>query len=173
MPKLRLIEHKGIRFLTATYIILKDYATPKDKVIVDLIRISMKSCVRHYHALPPQLDLLATQWGVDLDDLPEVDDLGSLRSERVRSHRQKELDEQLRTQVRDARKQPVGNQEAGPSGSGSSSRTSRGKTSNPYPDQSEELERMTRQAKGEKTKCRKTEGALSKIEEDYRMLQKQ
>jgi hypothetical protein len=101
-----------------------------------------------------------------------VDDLGSLRSERVRSRRQKELDEQLQTQVRDARRRQVSDQEAGPSGSGSSSRTSRGKTSNPNPDQSEELERMTRQAKEEVTKRRKTEGALSKIEEDYCLLKK-
>jgi hypothetical protein len=56
MPKLRLIEHKRMGFLKGIYRIFKDSVTPKDKVNVDIICISMKSWVRHYHALLPQLD---------------------------------------------------------------------------------------------------------------------
>jgi hypothetical protein len=156
VPKLIRIAHKRMGFLKATYRIFKDSATTIEQPNIDLIKTYMKACVRHYHALLPQLDLLAAQWGVDDDDDLGLDDFGSLRSEGVRTRRQTSLDEQLRIQVQEARKRQVGNLEKSrtpPQGASSSNSTKiflQGKTSNSNP--SEELQRMTRQAKDEVSK---------------------
>jgi hypothetical protein len=153
VPKLGQIAHKRMGFLKETYRIFKDSATAIEQPNINLIKTYMKKCVRHYHALLPQLDLLATQWGVDEDDNLGLDDLGSLRLEGVRTRRQTGLDEQLRIQVREARKRQVGNldqsrtQPQGASSSNSTKVFSQGKTSNSNP--SEVLQRMTRQAKNE------------------------
>jgi hypothetical protein len=77
----------------------------------------------------------------------------------------------------EARKRRVGNLEQSktpPQGASSSNSTKvflQGKTSNSNP--SEEMQRMTRQAKDEVSKRRLTEERLSRIEEDYRNLQRQ
>jgi hypothetical protein len=169
VPKLRRIAHKRMGFLKATYRIFKDSSTTIEQPNIDLIKTYMKACVRHYHALLPQLDLLAAQWGVD--------DLGSLRSQGVWTRRQTSLDKQLRIQVQEAKKRQVGTLEKsrtprqGASSSNSTKVFSHGKTSNSNP--SEELQRMTRQAKDEVAKRRLTEERLSRIEEDYRNLQRQ
>jgi hypothetical protein len=171
IPKLRRIAHKRMGFLKATYRIFKDSSTTIEQTNIDLIKTYMKACVRHYHALLPQLDLLAAQWGVDDDDDLGRDDLGSLRSEGVRTRRQTTLDKQLRIQLQEARKQQIGILEKSrtpPQGASSSNSTKvflQGKTSNSNP--SEELQRMTRQAKDEVVKRRLTEERLSRIEEDY------
>jgi hypothetical protein len=175
--KLRKIAHKRMGFLKATYRIFKDSSATIEQPNIDLIKTYMKVCVRHYHALLPQLDLLAAQWGVDDNDDLGRDDLGSLRSEGVRTRRQTTLDEQLRVQVQEARKRQVGAIEKSrtpPQGASSSNSTKvllQGKTSNSNP--SEELQRMTRQAKDEVAKRRLTRERLSRIEEDYRNLQRQ
>jgi hypothetical protein len=83
VPKLRRIAHKRMGLLKATYRIFKDSSTTIEQPNIDLIKTYMKACVRHYHALLPQLDLLAAQWGVGDDDDLGLDDLGSLRSEGV------------------------------------------------------------------------------------------
>jgi hypothetical protein len=146
VPNLRRIAHKRMGFLKVTYRIFKDSATAIEQPNIDLIKTYMPACVRHYHALLPQLDLLAAQWGVDDDDDLGLDDLGSLRSEGVRTRRQTSLDEQLIIQVQEARKQQVGNLEQSrtpPQGALSSNSTkvfSQGKTSNLNP--LEELQRM-------------------------------
>jgi hypothetical protein len=57
--------------------------------------------MKHYHALLPQLDLIATQWGIKIDDTLAQDDEGSLRSEAARERRTTILDSQLREQIRD------------------------------------------------------------------------
>jgi hypothetical protein len=49
------------------------------------------------------IDLIATQWGVTLEDTLSQDDLGSLRTEGSRQRRQTELDGQLRQQLGDVR----------------------------------------------------------------------
>jgi hypothetical protein len=114
---------------------------------------------------------------VDEDDDLGLDDLGSLRSEGVRTRRQTSLDKQLRIQVQEARKRQVGTLEkprTPPQGASSSNSTKvflQGKTSNS--NKSEELQRMTRQAKDEVAKRRLTEERLSRIKEDYRNLQRQ
>jgi hypothetical protein len=177
VPKLRRIAHKRMGFLKAMYRIFKDSSATIEQPNIDLIKTYMKACVRHYHVLLPQLDLLAAQWRVDDDDDLGLDDLGSLRSEGVRTRRQTSLDEQLRIQVQEAKKRQVGTLEKSrtpPQGASSSNSTKvflQGKTLNSNP--SEELQRMTRQAKDEVTKRRLTEERLSRIEEDYRNLQRQ
>jgi hypothetical protein len=114
---------------------------------------------------------------VDDDDDLGLDDLGSLRSEGVWTRRQTTLDEQLRIQVQETRKRQVGTLEktrTPPQGASSSNSTKvflQAKTSNSNP--SEELQRMTRQAKDEVAKRRLTEERLSRVEEDYRNLQRQ
>jgi hypothetical protein len=67
----------------------------------------MKTCINHYHALIPQIDLIATEWGVEIEDSLSQDDLGSLRSEDQKQKRQSDLDRQLRNQVRETRRQVV------------------------------------------------------------------
>jgi hypothetical protein len=47
----------------------------------------MKMCVKHFHALIPQLDLIATQWGVDVEDTLSHDKLGLPRSKREKQRR--------------------------------------------------------------------------------------
>jgi hypothetical protein len=130
--------------------------------------------MRHYHSLLPQLDIIATQWGVDPDDNLERD-IGLLRSEGEISKRQKVLDEQLRNQVQDARMQQVGGQgQNNPvvSGSSASSRLiNQAKSSNQPP--SEAVDRLTKQNKEEVRKRRDLEQMLSKIEEDYRLFGQQ
>jgi hypothetical protein len=64
----------------------------------------MKMCVKYYHALMPQLDLIATQWGVDIEDTLSHNDLGLLRLEGERQRRQGNLDEQLHNQIGETRK---------------------------------------------------------------------
>jgi hypothetical protein len=139
VPKLRKIAHKRMGFLKATYRIFKDSSATIEQPNIDLIKTYMKVCVIHYHALLPQLDLLAAQWVVDDDDELGLDDLGSLRSEGVRTRRQTTLDEQLRVQVQEARKRQVGTLEKSrtpPQGASSSNSTkvfSQVKTSNSNP----------------------------------------
>jgi hypothetical protein len=48
----------------------------------------MKTCIKHYHALIPQLDLITTQWGVIIEDTRSQNNLGLLRSEGERQKRQ-------------------------------------------------------------------------------------
>jgi hypothetical protein len=55
----------------------------------------------------PQLDLITTQWGVDIEDTLSHDNLGLLRSIGKRQRRQGNLDEQLRNQVRETRRRMV------------------------------------------------------------------
>jgi hypothetical protein len=82
---------------------------------------------------------------VDPDDNLESD-IGSLRSEGVRSRRQKVLDEQLINQIRDARMQQVGGQATNPVASGSSAASrliNQVKSSKQPP--SEAVDRLTKQ----------------------------
>jgi hypothetical protein len=39
-------------------------------------------CIRPYHALIPQLDLIGTQWGVSIEDVLSQNNFGSPKSER-------------------------------------------------------------------------------------------
>jgi hypothetical protein len=119
---------------------------------MQLIRIHMKTCMKHYHALLPQLDLIATQWGINIDDTLAQDDKGSLRLEAARQRRTTILDSQLREQIRDVRKTQVRERDW---------------------NQSEEIQRLSNQAKEEIKKRRTTEASLCKAEEDLRLLRQQ
>jgi hypothetical protein len=111
IPRLRHMAHKRMGYLKTTYHIFKDTVSGNDRDNIGnniaLIKLHMKTCIKHYHALIPQLDLIATQWGVNIEDTPSQDDLGSLRSEGKRQKRQNDLDRQLRSQVRETRKRLV------------------------------------------------------------------
>jgi hypothetical protein len=66
--RLRHIARKRMGYLRATYCLFKDYVSETEKDSIALIKLHMKMCFKHYHALIPQLDLIATQWGVDIED---------------------------------------------------------------------------------------------------------
>jgi hypothetical protein len=108
VQKLREIAHKRMAFVKTTYQSYRSMNPPQYKDNVDIIRLHMKTCIKNYHALLPQLDLIATQYGVEVQDTVSQDDVGSLRSETVRQQRTKALDKQLRDQVRDTRRTQVG-----------------------------------------------------------------
>jgi hypothetical protein len=129
-------------------------------------------CLKHYHALIPQMDLVATQWGVTLEDTLSQDDLGSLRTEGSRQRRQTELDGQLRQQLWDIRRKKVRTPIQVPSTTaGSRELYSGGKRS--IDGHSEEVVIVLIQNKEEIRKRRTTEGLLSKAEEDLRLLRNQ
>jgi hypothetical protein len=77
VPRLKHIAHKRMGYLRDTCCFFKDtvYETNRDNIA--LIKWHMKMCIKHYHALMPQLDLIATQWGVDIEDTLSHDDLGT------------------------------------------------------------------------------------------------
>jgi hypothetical protein len=174
---LRQIAHMRMAYTKKTYKVYKDarVAPEQDKMAdVALIRIHMKMCIKHYHALLPQLDLIATQWGVDLADTLSLDDLGSLRSEGSKQKGKEKLDQQLRSQVSEARLAQLGPQlEPGPSqGPASAGQQSKGKSSIST-ETTEEMIRIKNHVKEEVRKRRQTEELLSKAEEDNRLLQRQ
>jgi hypothetical protein len=71
IPRLRHIAHKRMGYLKATYRLFKDTVSGNDRDDIGnniaLIKLHMKMCIKHYHALIPQLDLIATQWGVNIE----------------------------------------------------------------------------------------------------------
>jgi hypothetical protein len=107
VPRLRQIANKRMGFLKATYRAFKVSASVEEKANTELIKVHMKMCVKHYHSLIPQIDLIATQWGVTLEDTLSQDDLGLLRTEGSRQRRQTEMDGQLRQQLGDVRREKV------------------------------------------------------------------
>jgi hypothetical protein len=88
VQRLREIAHKRMAFVKTTYRSYRAMNTPQDKDNVDIIRLHMKTCIKNYHTLLTQLDLIATQWGVEVEDTVSQDDVGSLRSEKNESVRQ-------------------------------------------------------------------------------------
>jgi hypothetical protein len=107
VQRLRDIANRQMRFAKQTYCMYKDMVPQQAQDNVQLIRLHMKTCLKHYHAVLPQLDLIATQWGINIDDTLAQDDEGSLRSEAARQRQTTTLDNQLRDQIRDVRKTQV------------------------------------------------------------------
>jgi hypothetical protein len=145
---------------------------------IALIKLHMKTCIKHYHALIPQIDLIAPQWGVEIEDALSQDDLGLLRSEDQRQKRQRDLDSQLRNKVRETRRQVVREDltdpVAGPfpeAGPPPGKAQKKGKTS--AMNLVENLERLTNRNKDELRERREAESLLNKAEEDLRLLRKQ
>jgi hypothetical protein len=107
-PRLSHIAHKRMGYLRATYRLLGDTVSETEKDNIALVKLHMKICVKHYHALIPQLDLIATQWGVNIEDTLSHNDLGSPRSERKSRRRQRNLEEQRRNKARKPGRRMVG-----------------------------------------------------------------
>jgi hypothetical protein len=127
---LRHIAHKRIGYLRATYCLFKDTVSEIEKDNNALVKLHMKMCVKHYQALIPQSDLIATQWGVDIEDTLSHDNLDSPRSERNSQRRQCNLEEQLRNKTREPRSRMVGEDIADPVAGPSAGRPQQnGKTS--------------------------------------------
>jgi hypothetical protein len=68
VPRLRNIAHKRMGYLRATYRLFKDTVSETEKDNRALVKSHMKMCVKHYHALIPQLDIIETQLGVKIED---------------------------------------------------------------------------------------------------------
>jgi hypothetical protein len=100
-----------MRFAKQTYLMYKEMVPQQAQDNMQLICLHMKTCMKHYHALLPQLDLIATQWGINIDDTLAEDDEGSLRLEAARQRRTTILDNQLREQIREVRKTQVREQD--------------------------------------------------------------
>jgi hypothetical protein len=167
VPPLRHIAHKRMGYLTATYHLFKDTVSETEKDNIALVKLHMKMCVKHYHALITQLDLIATQWGVDIEDTLSQDDLGLLRSERERQRRQGNLEKQLPNQARKPRRCMVGEDITDPVVGPSAGRPQqKGKTS--ATNSAETLEKLGACNKGGLRKRRETKGLLIKAEEDSR-----
>jgi hypothetical protein len=90
--RLRHIAHKRMGYLRATYRLFKDTVSETEKDNIALVKLHMKMCVKHYQALIPQLDIIATQWGVNIEDTLSHNDLGLPRLERKSRRRQSNLE---------------------------------------------------------------------------------
>jgi hypothetical protein len=64
----------------------------------------MRLCVKHYHALIPQLYIVEPRGGVKIDHTLSHDKLGSPRSKREKQKRQGNLEQQLCNQSKEPRK---------------------------------------------------------------------
>jgi hypothetical protein len=166
-----------MRFAKQTYRMYKDMVPQQAQDNMQLICLHMKTCMKHYHTLLPQLDLIATQWGINIDDTLAQNDEGSLRSEAARQRRTTTLDNQLHEQIRDVRKTQVRERDRNKEGANEdpepqTSRlfTNRKSSAAPY---SEEIPRLSNQAREEIKKRRTTEALLCKAEEDLRLLREQ
>jgi hypothetical protein len=166
-----------MRFAKQTYRMYKDMVPQQAQDNMQLIRLHMKMCMKHYHALLPQLDIIDTQWGISIDDTLAQDDEGSLRSEAARQRRTTTLDNQLREQIRDVRKTQVRERDRNKEGANEdpepqTSRLFSNRKSSAAP-HSEEIQSLSNQAREEIKKRRTTEASLCKAEEDLRLLRQQ
>jgi hypothetical protein len=59
--RLRLIASRRMSYLRDTYRLFKDTFSETEKDIIALMREHMKMCIKQYHALILQLDLIGTQ----------------------------------------------------------------------------------------------------------------
>jgi hypothetical protein len=103
VPRLKHIAHKRMGYLRATYRLFKDmvYETEDNRA---LEKSHMKMCVKYYHTLIPQLDLIESQWGDKIEDALSHNELGSPRLKREKQKRQGTIEQQLRNQAKEPRK---------------------------------------------------------------------
>jgi hypothetical protein len=87
-------------YLRATYRLFKDTVSETEKDNRALVKSHMRMCVKHYHALIPQLNLIESQWGVKVEDALSHDELGLPRSKREKQRGQGTLEQQLRNQAK-------------------------------------------------------------------------
>jgi hypothetical protein len=82
VPRFRLIANRRMLYLRETYRRFKDTVSEAEKDIIALMRVHMKRCIRQCHTLIPQLDLVATQWGISIEAVLSQKDFGSPKLER-------------------------------------------------------------------------------------------
>jgi hypothetical protein len=173
VPRSGQIAHARMKFLSLTYRLFKDAQPKPSEANLDLIRLYMKTCLKHYQAFLPQLDLITTQWGVELEEASSQFNLGSLRSEGARQKQKESLDKQLRKQVQETRRQQVAPKEGLGPASGPAAKRTLNHAKSTIETQSNELQRMKVKNVEEVTKRRKAEELCSKVEEDLRLLHNQ
>jgi hypothetical protein len=78
--RLRHIANKRMGYLRATYRLFKDTVSETEQDSIALMKVCMKMCIKQYHALIPQLDCIATQWGVSIEDTLSHNDFRSPKS---------------------------------------------------------------------------------------------
>jgi hypothetical protein len=154
-------------YLSATYRLFKDTISETEMDNIALVKLHM--CVKHYHALIPQLDLISTQWGVNIKDTLSHNDLGLPRSERKSKRRQSNLEEQRRNKARKPGRRMVGEDTAdtvaGPS-EGSPQQKGKILATN----SAETLGKFRARSEGGE---RETRGLLLEAEEDLSLLKRQ
>jgi hypothetical protein len=109
VPRWRNIANKRMAYLGDTYGLFKDTVFKNEKEIITLLRVHMKRCIWQYHALIPQLDCIANQWGVSIEDIQSQNDFGSPKS---RKKCRKNLTNQENTEQVRPRQQPFGEADA-------------------------------------------------------------
>jgi hypothetical protein len=170
--RLRHIARKRMGYLRAMYHLFKDTVSETEKDNRALVKSHMKMCVKHYHALIPQLDLIATQWGVNIEDTLSHDELGSRRLKREKQRRQGNLQQQLRKQAREPRRFMIGENIADPVAGPSVGRPQQ-KSKTSAPNYAETLEKFRAGNKDRLKKGRETKGLLIKAKEDLRLPKRQ
>jgi hypothetical protein len=95
-------------YLGDTYRLFKDTVSENEKEIITLMRVHMKRCIRQYHALIPQLDLIANQWGVSIEDILSHNDFRLPKSERTCPKKQSNQDNIEHTDHAQPRQPPFG-----------------------------------------------------------------
>jgi hypothetical protein len=150
VPRLRQIAHKRMGYLRATYRLFKDTVSETEKDNRALLKSHMKMCVKHYHALIPQLDLIKSQLGVKIEDALSHNKLGLPRSKREKQKRQGTLEQQLRNQAKEPRKRMTS-----------------------APNYAETLEKLRACNNDGLRKERETKGLVIKPKEDLRLLKRQ
>jgi hypothetical protein len=100
VPRWRNIANKRMGYLKDTYRLFKDMVLETEKVNITLMRLYMKMCIKQYHALIPQLDLIATQWGISIEYTLSHNNFGSLKLEKKGWRRQNRKEEQLQNKAK-------------------------------------------------------------------------
>jgi hypothetical protein len=150
VPRLRHRAYKRMGYLRATYHLFKDMVSETEKDNKSLIKAHMKRCVKHYHAIIPQLDLVKSRRGVEIDHALSHDELGSPRSRGEKQTRKGNLEQQLRNQSKKPREQMTS-----------------------APNYAETLEKFRARNGDGPGKGREAEGFLIKPKEDLQLLRKQ
>jgi hypothetical protein len=107
VPRLRHIANKRMGYLRAMYRLFKDKVSETEQDNISLMKLRMKMCITQYHALIPQLDLIATQWGVSIEDTLSHNNFGSPKSGKKDQRRQSKQEEQLHNKAKKPRGQMV------------------------------------------------------------------
>jgi hypothetical protein len=100
VPRLRHIANKRMGYLRAKYCLFKDTVSETEQDNKALMKLRIKMCIKQYHALIPQLDLIATQWGVSIEDTLSHNDFGLPKSGKKPRRRQSNQEEQLHNKAK-------------------------------------------------------------------------